>query len=168
MEQDGKSHDIFYRVLYTPPHRRDWIEGYYHSRHGIPYDWFERWERLSSTVPKDYLPDCNGGYYSEKALKVFLKAAGEGRIKNLTEAEGNAICEQAGVSAFNSAEGAFNYLISESPAWKNNLDEYVEFYGKKLADDLVEGKGAVIAHVFKPCGSIMSRNEFAQRHQLSR
>jgi hypothetical protein len=167
MEQDGKNLNIFYRVLYTPENQKAWAEGYYHSGHVSPWDWFEIWGRLSSTSPKDYPPRCNGGHYSEKALKVFLKAAGEGRVNQLTDSEAKAICEQAGVCAFDSPEGAFNYVIPQSPARTNNLDVYVEFLGEKLADDQAEGKGAVIARVIEP-GPTMTRAQFAQRHQLSR
>lgn len=167
MDQDRKSDNIFYRVLYTTENKRDWAERHYRSGHLSPLDWFEIWNRLSSTDPKDYAPCCSSGYYSENALKVFLKAAGKGRVNQLTEAEAKAICEQAGVCAFDSPEGAFNYVIPQSRARTDNLDVYVEFLGEKLADDHAEGKGAVIARVIEP-GPTMTRAQFAQRHQLSR
>ncbi len=154
----------FYRVLYTPENLKDWIEGRYHSGHQSPTDWFQTWNTTGSTELEHYPLRCSTGYYSGKARSVFLKAAGEGRLDKLTEEESKLICELDGVCAWDTPQGAYAYLVPESPARKDNFDKYVEFLGEKLDDDTVEGKGAVIARVIQAVGEALSREEFRRIH----
>lgn len=165
-QKAGEQLETFYRVLYTPNNTNAWIEKRYHSGHVSPFDWFETWERTHSTEPENYPLRCSTGYYSEAARAVFLKVANEGRISSLSKDESRAICELGGVCAYDTPEGAYAYLEPESPARKNRSDRYVEFLGEKLDDDLAEGKGAVIARVFKVVAEMLNREEFQERHQI--
>jgi hypothetical protein len=157
----------FYRVLYTRENREAWERKDYHSGHMPPSDWFRMWEDSRGSLnPADYPLNCSTGYYSEAARGTFLNAAKNGRVRALTTDEAKKICEQAGVSAYPTPAGAFTYLLPGGPPRRLGTDRYVEFRGRKLADDNVEGGGAVIACVVETDGRMLSRAEFARAHHL--
>jgi len=161
---NGKT--LFYRVLYTSENQENWRNGFYSSGHCPPTDWFSIWELNKSTEPNDYPLLCSTGYYSATGRSVFINAAKNGRLKAMTANEAKAICELGGVCAWDTPNGAICYLEPTSPARRLGSDRYVEFWGVKLADDSVEGLGAVIARVQRAEGAMYSREAFMVRHKL--
>lgn len=157
--------DHFFRALDSPASIQAWTNGAYRSGHLAPLDWYGTWNSTRSVRPEDYSLKNSLGYYSEAARATFLKVAAEGRLNNLTEDETRAICELGGVCAWTTPQGALDYVSPQSPARRDNRDEYVEFVGTKLADDPVEGPGAVIATVEREV-SRQGWTEFRKRHGI--
>lgn len=164
-ELEPKMNDHFFRALDSPTSIQAWTNGAYRSGHLAPLDWYRTWDSTRSVRPEDYSLKNSLGFYSEAARATFLKVAAEGRLKGLTEDEARAIGELGGVCAWTTPLGALNYVSPQSPARKGNWDQYVEFVGTKLADDPVEGAGAVIATVEREVRR-QSWAEFRRQHAI--
>lgn len=164
-ELESRMNDHYFRALDSPASIQAWTNGTYKSGHLAPLDWNGTWESTRSVRPEDYSLKNSLGYYSEAARAAFLKAAAEGCLKSLTEEETRAIGELGGVCAWTTPLGALNYVSQQSPARRGNWDQYVDFVGTKLADDPVEGPGAVIASVEREV-SRQGWAEFRRRHGI--
>jgi hypothetical protein len=108
--------DIFYRVLHSPPHIREWRQHIYNSlshMNEIPDKWIDIWTRSLSTNVSDYPCDCSipgkERIYTIASIEYFIQTAGvNSDFYNWTDEMRKSI-RLDGVNCFRIQNDAYNY-----------------------------------------------------------
>lgn len=102
---------LYYRLLYSSAHFRDWQDGHFHSYHySVPGEWMELYYKGIQREPGGVPLDLDSGRHTQAAKNAFLELAKEYKRGEIwTEEHRKRVSQLDGVCAFTDLDSVDQY-----------------------------------------------------------